>query len=1365
MRPVRVCQVVLFVQCVAVCCSVLQCVAVCCSVLQWYDVCYSVLQLERVCQVAVHNAHDLFRSNVQSACACVLVCVCLSLSLFLSLSFSLSFSLSLFLSLSLPLFVYMCICVCIHVYMCVKVHAIVCVCVCLCGCGCVCVCVNIYICVYMYVYTSCIDHSTSEAGSIIDSACTCNQGYTGADGDLCSPCEVGTFKTAQGSADCSMCPANSLSLAGSSINTECICIAGWTGVHGGTCSQCATGKYSEATGGGVSTDCVLCPQGKYQTDAAMSECVDCVSGKYLDSDGNDAETDCVACMTNSGSSPAGSSHVSACRCNAGSAGPNGGPVCTLCVPGKHQADTGSTECVDCDAGKYLSTAGGTADTDCATCDSDLVSEAGSVQCVSCPVYSESTGGIAPTCACSVRFTRVGPDCELCTDDTVKIACSDCPGASTDPTAQICQPSPTSDPEDPVIEILVNISDLPDVACSLAMCGCRAGYTGALIQCIPCEADTYKEDIGSATCASCPSSSSRPSASSNCTCDPGHNGPDGGPCIACPEGYYQDVPGASVCQPCHDFSTSLAGSTLHTNCTCIEGYKGTPGGPCGLVCPPGSQSVSLSQTCEECPANTYKQDSGDHGCVPCPSFMQHSLTGQTDISVCACQAGYLYNAISQLCENCPPGTFNNKINDTKCFICLSTDNIPDTSGLTQWFKFNTDYDLLHDSSVSNRDGTWTNANINDVTFNEGDGSLQIELTTSVIFEAQIHLDISMLIWVRWDVETPNTNSHVVHMGRSWTTGAFFTISRLADKRLAFTMSNGRFRIHNTIKTFENGRWFHIVWILDRTTFTWIIYIDRVEFSLSQFSVERSHDAYVFPPILTFTDCRFGMRGDGGWLSDDRFIGNVDDFRVYDRVLSAAEVFAAYHQKALNIASDGVSCPNLTSAVAGYEVTDSGENLVECMVNHYQDGSGIVCTQCQAPDTYTARGGLVSIMECECAAYYVLVNGVCMLCAVGSYQSANDGGCTLCPDNSTTLAASSTSISQCVCVVDFELVSGVCSPCQASAFKYNHGNDACINCGTGAALRPDEPHTPNACECQAGYIGPRNACSACPEGSYTTGPGATQCVSCPMHATTSEAASTNISECFCPPPLWEAAATGVCLSSCAAGQHGAASSCAPCAAGSYKEAQGPQACTPCPPPRDSSRPGSVLVTSCSCPAGRMVDPTGGKYAIVGSVGALPTLADFETNGAFIGNIVAQVDNCLAGCVQEADAGMRLHSIRLVLVAGVVMRDVTVSVSTGGTTLVLYMCTSDCVSPIDLYGSRGRLDLRAPNELEFTIYRHIRRPVVLASNAGNHVSQATAELFAMEWGLRPGGTVFAGLVSLSQADPACLLCAQGLVCASYI
>jgi len=157
--------------------------------------------------------------------------------------------------------------------------------------------------------------------------------------------------------------------------------------------------------------------------------------------------------------------------------------------------------------------------------------------------------------------------------------------------------------------------------------------------------------------------------------------------------------------------------------------------------------------------------------------------------------------------------------------------------------------------------------------------------------------------------------------------------------------------------------------------------------------------------------------------------------------------------------------------------------------------------------------------------------------------------------------------------------------------------------------------------------------------------------------------------------------------------------------------------------------------------------------------------EANGAFLGNMNVELDNCLAGCVHEETPGRRLHSIRLVPVAGVVMRDVTVSVSTGGTTLVLYKCTSDCVSPIDLYGSRGRLDLRAPNDLEFTIHWHSRRPVVLASNPGNHVSQFTAELFAMVWGLRPGGTVFAGLVSLAQADPACLPCAQGLVCASYI
>ena len=74
--------------------------------------------------------------------------------------------------------------------------------------------------------TNCPANSVSTVGSIIDTACQCNAGFTGANGNTCSQCNINQFKAVLGSAICTNCPSNSVSLAGSIANTACQCNAG-----------------------------------------------------------------------------------------------------------------------------------------------------------------------------------------------------------------------------------------------------------------------------------------------------------------------------------------------------------------------------------------------------------------------------------------------------------------------------------------------------------------------------------------------------------------------------------------------------------------------------------------------------------------------------------------------------------------------------------------------------------------------------------------------------------------------------------------------------------------------------------------------------------------------------------------------------------------------------------------------------------------------------------------------------------------------------------------------------------------------------------------------------------------------------------
>jgi len=61
-------------------------------------------------------------------------------------------------------------------------------------------------------------------------------------------CLGGTYKSFVGSTACQGCPARSISSTQSIIDTACVCNAGYTGADGGACSPCNNDHYKPAIG-------------------------------------------------------------------------------------------------------------------------------------------------------------------------------------------------------------------------------------------------------------------------------------------------------------------------------------------------------------------------------------------------------------------------------------------------------------------------------------------------------------------------------------------------------------------------------------------------------------------------------------------------------------------------------------------------------------------------------------------------------------------------------------------------------------------------------------------------------------------------------------------------------------------------------------------------------------------------------------------------------------------------------------------------------------------------------------------------------------------------------------------------------------
>jgi hypothetical protein len=405
--------------------------------------------------------------------------------------------------------------------------------------------------------------------------------------ETCLPCPLGQWSP-EGSANCNLCPVNSRAPASSGLLSSCVCNAGYFGPNGGPCTACMTGTFSGEVGVTNASACVLCPGGTYSSTAGASACASCptprtfslpgtiteagcgcatnnyfgnvntcvdnpegwygwspygghrlvychqfLSGGTIGPDkcttftmnvacsncqcacgtacgANYIQPSCVACPVNTNSLML-SSGIDACMCNAGYTGA-GGSSCIACAAGKFKNSSGSAICTNCLAGAYSGVTGATSASVCEPCPAGAFSGAGSGVCVNCLAGTYASAGGASACV----------PCPVGTHSNVS-------GASS---SAVCVSCPA---------------------------GAFSGVSGATnaSTCVPCPAGTYSL-AGASACVLCPvgSSSSTPGSTSitNCACNAGFYGANGGPCTACASTF-----------------TSLPGSLSVTDCGCAENF--------------------------------------------------------------------------------------------------------------------------------------------------------------------------------------------------------------------------------------------------------------------------------------------------------------------------------------------------------------------------------------------------------------------------------------------------------------------------------------------------------------------------------------------------------------------------------------------------------------------------------------------------------------------------------------------------------------------------------------------------------------------------------------------------------------------------
>ena len=161
------------------------------------------------------------------------------------------------------------------------------------------------------------------------------------------------------------------------------------------------------------------------------------------------------------------------------------------------------------------------------------------------------------------------------------------------------------------------------------------------RCTSCVAGKFKASIGPEACTQC--TAGKVSTATAATTDV---------CRGCSADTYSSTD-TTECLACPSNTVSEPSSAEQSDCKCDKGYTGPDGGPC-TACVAGKFKGDKGQaTCTACPADSYQPDTDAHECTKCrPHSSTVGLTGSTSASLCICNSGYYFETASSLCLACP-----------------------------------------------------------------------------------------------------------------------------------------------------------------------------------------------------------------------------------------------------------------------------------------------------------------------------------------------------------------------------------------------------------------------------------------------------------------------------------------------------------------------------------------------------------------------------------------------------------------------------------------------------------------------------------------------------------------------------------------
>lgn len=211
--------------------------------------------------------------------------------------------------------------------------------------------------------------------------------------------------------------------------------------------------------------------------------------------------------------------------------------------------------------------------------------------------------------------------------------------------------------------------------------------GSLSPCRRCPIDTFSTEPMSFSCETCPKGTISTKESKNLeeciTCPIGtvvfrSRSLKRIRCNECPRGTTTFTTNAPECLPCPKGQFRFrSGFRLRELIPPVSGRTPLRTFFC-KICPAGTfTDKEGADRCTKCPSGTFQNELGATSCKPCPPGSESLGTGSRECRAScgrkepgcnSCKPGFQFNAMTEKCEQCPPGTVSTVRSSTPCHPC-------------------------------------------------------------------------------------------------------------------------------------------------------------------------------------------------------------------------------------------------------------------------------------------------------------------------------------------------------------------------------------------------------------------------------------------------------------------------------------------------------------------------------------------------------------------------------------------------------------------------------------------------------------------------------------------------------------------------